>query len=457
MKKLLTPILICLIIFFSACGSEWLDERSDKSLVVPTTLADLQAMLDNTPYMTGNHQGGVLPEMGQNGSDDYFLTDNVWNSINIVYKNAYVWASDIYEGNSSFDWNTPYRTVFYANTVLSHLDEIVPENYQLNEYASIKGSTLFYRANAFFHLAQIFSKPYSISAHTDLGIPLRLDPDFNIPTRRSTIFETYERILNDLDEALTLLPELPVYKTRPSKAAVFGLKSRIYLVMQDYENALVNAEECLNLQGDLLDFNSIDVNANLPFPRFGIEVIFDSSLIYGLAMDNHIVSPDLYDLYEVNDLRRNAYFREIFGERKFKGSYIRSQSVLFGGIATDEVILIKSECHARLGQIQPAMLSLNMLLENRYVKDNGISTYNPIEVNSQTEALDLILIERRKELPFRGLRWMDLRRLNLEGRGITLSRVVNGTEYVLEPNSSRYTYPIPDNVILATGIEQNVR
>lgn len=459
MKSLLSIFIMLQLTILVSCSNDWLEERSNKSLVVPNSLNDLQALLDNTDYMNGNHLGGgVLPDMGENGSDDYLLSDNVWNNMNVVYKNAYIWNSDIFEGYTSLDWNRPYLTVFYANTVLDELMNIEPAQHEINEFNNIKGSALFYRANAFFHLAQVFARPYSReTAEEDLGIALRLTSDFNVITTRASISDTYSRILEDLDEALILLPDRPLYKTRPSKAAVYGLRARLYLVMGDYENALANAEACLALQDDLMNFNSINVTANLPFPRFGIEIVFDASIVSNLAMQNHIVSPELYDLYDLNDLRRTAYFRVVSGNLKFKGSYIRSQFVFFGGIATDEIYLIKAECHARLNDIPIAMSTLDLLLENRYIIENGISSYSPFQPSSQSEAIDIILNERRKELPFRGLRWMDLRRLNGEGRNIVLRRVVNGMEYLLEPNSPKYIYPIPNDVINASGIQQNVR
>ncbi|MBN8856731.1 MAG: RagB/SusD family nutrient uptake outer membrane protein, partial [Sphingobacteriales bacterium] len=77
---------------------------------------------------------------------------------------------------------------------------------------------------------------------------------------------------------------------------------------------------------------------------------------------------------------------------------------------------------------------------------------------SSAQALDTILVERRKELPFRGVRWTDLRRLNLEGRTITLTRVLNGTTYQLPPNSKLYTLPIPPDVIIFNpNMKQNPR
>ena len=84
-------------------------------------------------------------------------------------------------------------------------------------------------------------------------------------------------------------------------------------------------------------------------------------------------------------------------------------------------------------------------------------TFTPYPIQSAAEALDTILVERRKELAFRGIRWSDLRRLNKEGWNITLTRNLNGVMYTLPPNSELYTLPIPPDVINSSGIIQNPR
>lgn len=458
MKVYFTLFMAFTLILFAGCSDEWLEERSSKSLVVPTALQDFQALLDNSQYMNGAHQsGGALPDMGEAGSDNHVFSDNIWNFMYIVYKNSYIWNSEIFEGETSLDWDRAYITVFYANTVFDGLANIEAKEQETEEYNNIRGSALFFRANAFFHLAQVFAKPYdATTAQNDLGIPLRLTSDFNARTTRASLLDTYDRVLEDLETALPLLPLEPRYKTRPSKAAAYGLRARIYLAMRDYDSAFLNADSCLSLYGELMDYNTLDVAANLPFLRFGPEVIFDASIVSG-SLTDHIISPELYNMYDENDLRRIAYFRQSLGNLVFKGSYIRSAWTFFAGIATDEMYLIRAECSARNGNLASAMADLQTLLENRYDKVNGVSTYQQVQFSDTEQAVDFIINERRKELVFRGLRWMDLRRLNLEGRNITLTRVVNGTEYTLEPNSPRYTYPIPQYVIDATGIEQNER
>src|SRR4051794_5490712 len=97
------------------------------------------------------------------------------------------------------------------------------------------------------------------------------------------------------------------------------------------------------------------------------------------------------------------------------------------------------------------MEDVNVLLGQRYRKG-----FVPLVAANAKQALAIVLQERRKELLFRGLRWTDLRRLSHDiDYAQTITRVIDGTTYTLEPNSFRYTFPIPDDIIQITGIAQN--
>jgi len=106
---------------------------------------------------------------------------------------------------------------------------------------------------------------------------------------------------------------------------------------------------------------------------------------------------------------------------------------------------------ARTGYLVEAQADLNTLLATRY----KAGTFRPYQLTVTADVLDLILKERRKELIFRGLRWMDIKRLNLEGANIVQRRFLDGKEYRLEPNANRYALPLPDDIIRVTGMEQN--
>jgi hypothetical protein len=125
----------------------------------------------------------------------------------------------------------------------------------------------------------------------------------------------------------------------------------------------------------------------------------------------------------------------------------------FQGLATDEVYLTRAESYARDSDIVSALNDLNALLKSRWKK----GSFNPFTATTASQALQLILTERRKELPFRGIRWMDIKRLNKEGAQIKLQRELNGITYEILPNGSRYVFPIPPDVIALSGMPQNSR
>jgi hypothetical protein len=163
------------------------------------------------------------------------------------------------------------------------------------------------------------------------------------------------------------------------------------------------------------------------------------------------IDTSLYASYDDNDLRKSAYFFPNFENYSFKGSYAGSDGVYFTGLATDEIYLIRSECLARNQQKDAALNDLNALLSKRWSAGN----FTPITVATAQEALTIILAERRKELVMRGLRWIDIKRLNKEGANIILKRIIATQQFSLQPNEERYALPIPDDIIKQTGIQQN--
>lgn len=438
-----------LAVLLPSCSS-FLDIKPDRKMVIPEKIQDFQALLDNVLIM--NHGTGHL--LGEISGDNYFISESVWMGLSNPYeRNAHIWSKEIFQGGLSTDWNNPSLVVFYSNITLEGMKKLGYKNGENASADNINGSALFFRAYAQYQLAQLFCKTYvkSTASH-DLGIPLRLESDVTMKTTRATVEECYDQITKDLKESANLLPISPLVKTRPSKAAAYALLARIYLQMNEYSEALLYGERALDLYSTLTDYNQADSSAAYPFQIYNEEVIFHSNMVSPpiLNPSRLAVSSDLYNLYDNNDLRKFLYFRQDGQVYRYKGSY-HGSNAFFSGVTTSEVILIIAECHARLGNHSEAITSLNHLLDFRYKK-----TY---KLRIETEGLlSVILEERRKELPFRGLRWSDLKRLNLEKTTETvLSRNWGVNIHILSPGSPRYLFPIPEAVIELTGIEQNVR
>ncbi|GGE19209.1 hypothetical protein GCM10011516_16150 [Sphingobacterium cellulitidis] len=429
-----------------------MEVKPDKKLVVPTTLDDIEALLDYTDLMNR-----FLPSMGEIQADDYNWEYTGWlNSITPEFKNGYIWKKEIYAGeNSISDWDIPYQIIFQANNALDGLNKLGNTPNETRRYNSIKGRALFFRAFAHFMVSQLYCAPYDKTKdNSGLGIPLRLSSDINIPSTRSTVKETYDQIIADLLTAENLLPQTESIKTRPSKSAVEALLSRVYLTMQDYEMALKYAEAVLNSGAfNLINFATINSSANYPMQRFNSEVIFHSEMNTAGPISVAQINIDsvLYQSFDNADLRKSAWFRFQNGKMRFKGSY-NGSALYFNGLAVDECYLTKAECLARESKFNDALVVLNQLLSTRY------NSSTPIVVGQESDVLPTILIERRKELLLRAIRWTDLRRLNLSSNTAkTLYRNLNGNVYTLMPNGLNYVLPIQPDVIRLTNMPQNTR
>jgi len=461
MKSFYIKLLFALsVLIIVACNKNaFLNAKPTSNLVVPSTLTDFQALLDNYNIMA------ETPALGELSSDEYYLTDDFWQSLSLKKEqNAYVWAEDVYQGQGNVaDWNLPYQQVFYANVVLEGLEKVHPTPEQQTDYNALKGAALFIRAYAFYNLAQIFAPIYdSATAIHDPGIPLRLSAEVETPSIRSTVKETYDQIEKDLRTALPLLPvTIPeTNRNRPNQPAVYALLARMYLSVGAYAAAGNAADSCLRLYDKLIDYNTLDPTTYLPFTNTNAETMYQSRILSSSQVFSNIsysagslVDTAIYQLFSPNDVRRNSLFY-FFGPTaiNINGGY-NGTYTLFSGLATDEVYLIRAEATARAGRTDEAMSDLNHLLINRYYTNQFV----PLHANSQDEALSFILTERRKELLLRGVRWTDLRRLNKEGDQITLTRILQGNVYHLLPNDPKYVLPIPPDVIQQSGISQNVR
>jgi tetratricopeptide (TPR) repeat protein len=452
--------LFALTIYVStliSCKKSWLDAKPDKTLVVPTTVADFQAILDNN---TANQIFNLdQPSLSEIGAGDFKLDYSTWQSLGLKQeRNAYIWNTDIYAGETGYDWNSAYQRILYANIVLDGVAKISSNMANQTDWDNIKGTALFFRAYDFFNLVLEFGRAYDQgTANTDLGIPLRLTSDINIKYQRASIQETYSQIIADLQIAKQLLPVIPQHTTRAGKCAVYGLLSRVYLHTGQYDKALLYADSCLQLNHELLDFNSLDSTASNPIERFNPEIIYHHDLALYSAFDNNspalIADPLLYYSYSSDDLRKVIYFKNVSGIVTRNASY-SGDGYLFGGLATDEVYLTRAECYARQNNTSAAMRDLNTVLAKRW----KTGTFVSYSAASADQALLQILTERRKELVYRGTRWHDLKRLNKEPRfAITLTHQLNGTAYELQPNDPRYVMPIPPDEIRLSGLQQNPR
>lgn len=452
-KILKTLALLAALIVFKSCGKGFLEVKRDASQVVPSQISDYQALLDRNSVMNFNASVGLALI----GAEEFYVKDEIFRGLEVsnpVETMAYTWSPDLFRNDESRDWNNAYQRILHANLALD-VEIIKPEISELDAWKNVKGSALFYRAINYYHLAQLFCVPYDpITAYSAEGLPLRKDYDISIIYHRSSVGELYDLIIDDLMQAVELLPEVATPKMRPSKIAALTLLAIVNLNMGNYSKSREYCERALEIRRDLIDFNTLDTNQLFTFEsdyaESHSEVVFfmmDNQAIMTTTRMN--VDEEFLNLYTGDDLRRKLYFRqEPDGRTVFKGSY-SGQNIYFVGLALDEVFLTLAECHVRLGDIHESIIVLNEFMSHRYEERSFSPIVAPL---SSDEILQLIILERRKQLYMRGTRWVDHRRLNEEPQFATsLIRYVNGESHLLHPTDSRWVWPLPHNEVQWKG------
>lgn len=449
-----TSIFFILFVSGIATGcSRFLDLKPDQKMAIPHTLEHAELLLND--YSTMNMG---FPNLGEIAADDYYLRTEDWNTLpEVDEKMTYNWSVDIL--TMTTQWQNAYKTVYTANQALDILKGI-ESPVDMLKYNKVLGAAHFFRAFAFHQLASVFTMPYnSATADVEMGIPIRLDPSLDYRSDRGTLKETYAQIVSDYRRAIAHLPSVEMRKGIPNRAASYAGLARVYLDIQDYEQAYNYADSCLQEYNVLLQYNDVEAEREFPFDRFNDEVLFPATMMFSYGLDRFYarVDPHLYQMYDQYDRRRQLYFQHNefdLNTYGFRGSYDNTSASPFVGLTTSEMYLVRAEAAVRLGTINEALKSLNELLKSRIDQD----FFSPIIESEPETLLALILAERRKELVFRGQRWSDLKRLNQDERfKKTLIRQIDSEVYKLEPNSFKYAHLIPDLAITEAGMLQNKR
>lgn len=433
MKLIIYTTLFFLIVCISC--SHYLDPKNSNAYQVPSSIRDLQEILDDFGYMNELR----TPSYAEAAADDYFLLDNNYRALLPELKLLYQWkAFDYIYPN---DWSAAYLPIYNANFCLEELDKIERTAVNDSDWKNVYGSAHFYRAYYYLQLLWTYAPAFDPGGKNDgKGIILRLKSDFNVKSQFSTVSECYQQVLNDARIAVENLDDLPLVKSRPSKAGGYALLARAYLSMGLYEQAGKAADESFKLFNILMDYNrpedGIKINASVPFSKFTRETIFYSEMgrkFPTYSPTRAFIDSNLMDSYDGADLRRLAFFTASGTYFRFKGTYSHSVQWMFSGLTSAEMLLIRAEYNARKGNLDACMQDINLLLKYRW---DSTKLFVPRSVQNKTEALKMVLLERRKELLMRGIRLSDIKRLNLEGADIKIVRMIEGESVELSPNST---------------------
>ena len=505
MKKILIVLFAGL---FVAC-SDFLEPKSQNEYI-PKEASALNEMLLGEAYPMPAGNGKEILDIVSVLDDDVTCTNTEGkvdasaigsNSGQFVGLRAlFSWQPDVFItwencGGNFYEnqWANYYQYVLGTNAALDYLDGVSGTEEEKN---LVKAQSLALRGFYYFYMVNIWGESYSQNKN-GLGVPLKLTSgmeDRDIP--RNTVEEVYKQILEDLDEAERLygiLPENLQFKKdyRTNLPMVQLLKSRVYLYMEDWKNAVIYAKKVIedwnfaltdlkNVTGNPY-YNFISMDCSEAIWVFGsirsyltylnqdvyLEDPWDEDETMAISFFN--ASDDLLKHYVDGDLRKKYYvvlekYKDSWGNQ-YDGNYLA-----FGKFAVNpdhkpvnsegfahafrlpEAYLNLAEAAAMDKDDETALWALNELRKHRFEEYD-----DPVSGISGEELVNKIRLERRLELCFEGHRWFDLKRYGTEV--IEHQWKIEGElvqTYILPVNDPFYALPIMPKVLEQNlSLEQN--
>ncbi|MCT4586332.1 MAG: RagB/SusD family nutrient uptake outer membrane protein [Carboxylicivirga sp.] len=495
MKNKIYILLVLLLPFVVSC-EKYLDESPDNRIEINTL--DKAALLLVSAYP----------------SVDLLFTDWFTDDVEFIETNrqqplmtaAYYWEDlvefDSYNSPSNY-WYAAYTAVAHANSALEALETIKTNDIDYKN--AIKGEALLCRAYAHFMLATLFCNNYDeASAASDLGIPYVTESEKVLIKnyKRGTLKQTYELIEKDLIDGMALVSD-DYYsgskKYHFTKKAASAFACRFYLYKKDYKASIGHANDVLGEGSEDLTLVK-DMSAYQSQPdkfakeRFFVSNADESNILIiektvalglrhyygyrtGVQSWNELYANSPWGDSDVRnfamafygDGSRNTIKSAKFGEEFYKESIAATSGIPFyvqPVFRIEELYFNRAECHVRLGEYQKAVDDLLVFGKTRHgypqffgfkpewIVDYVSQTiYNGSYEPSEEEAIMTVLLdEKRKEFIHEGMRWFDIKRLNLE----VIHETFAGEKLVLEQEDKRKVMQIPIDASVR-GLEKNPR
>lgn len=367
-----------------------------------------------------------------------------------------------------------YRIIDRVNRVLEALPKAESRGAADDALSlRLRGEAHFLRAFCHFELYRYYSNS---AVSTDLALAYIETPSL-LPQARITVGPYMTKLKADLAAAKPLLPNDLVDINRATRLAASGLQARVALYLKEYADAITYSTEYINgvPLSPRASFTGIwsDANKNeLAFKlsrtaslggRIGSLYRGTSASAANIGTITWRPSDKLWDSYDkTNDIRFAAYLKDepllpsnrsstrIIAKYAGTGYGTAAENVADAKVfRTGEMYLIRAEARAEGGDLIGAAGDLNALRAAR------INNYVSVVLASKDAAINAIMDERFKELPFEGHRFWDLKRRNLPVTRLTADAPSSGA-ITLPAGNFRFLLPIPNSEIQANPlIQQN--
>ena len=356
-----------------------------------------------------------------------------------------------------------YGTIGSVNRVLAKIDQVPAiTDEDLKTKQKIYAELIAIRAMAHFDLIRFFATSYTDP--NSLGVPIVNKVIVFEQLPRNTVGEVMAFVKNELATAYETLNEISDNSdnTRITPLAIQAIRARIALYLKEYNDAITFSDEVINAVPLATTQEYIDIwsDASEAEVVYKLKRVIGDGQVGRIFQDNNgdiffNVSFDLFSKFQQTDVRRRP------GVLVEPGSTTQNQKVgKYSGPSSNygladikvvrvaEMYLIQSEAQALKSapDFAAAATAINTLRAARRLSPSALPN---LTFATQADAIDLILLERRRELCFEGHRFFDLKRFNLGVNRDIKDVALNVFAQNLPAGDYRFTLPIPQAAIFA--------
>ena len=393
-----------------------------------------------------------------------------WDGTFVGWRNMYRKMLNPNEGTIALKWNDAYEAINVCNNVIANLDMIS----DADEQDRVEGEARFIRGILYFELVRFYAQPYGYTAgNTHLGVPVVLTPvqvydDITFPSR-ATVGAVYTQIEADLlaAEDLLLPGRAGANRGLATSTNASAFLARVYLSKKDWAEAAAKATIVIDEFGDDAlnvtpracfnnpGYTSEDVfmirqnlYSNAGESNDGIGTFFASMPGYGRG-DVRIQGAQLA-LFEASDLRGGLEDNpEAKVINEISKMYYVGYGTRAGGTRTTKWGRYDANINViRLAEMYLTRAEANFMAGGAPVGDSPLNDLNKIRARAKASLilgagdidLDLIKLDRYKELCFEGHALHDLKRWG--GSVVAPSGSAYAGE-TIQWDDNRMVYPIP--------------
>lgn len=386
------------------------------------------------------YYSGLSCDELQNYSTDATVTQFYTNSLDAL--NARVLAV----------WGNSFLPIFQANSVIDNLKDspiaVDQKTFLISEAKFVRAFWHFYLVNFYGDVPLLLSSSYSVNA----------------VEKRRKISEIYSQIVADLKDAQLGLDSAFVAadgitstneRLRPNRWTATALLARVYLYMNDFGNAEVEASKVIE-KSSYFAIDSQLTNVFLKNTReniwqlqpsiAGFNTIEGRNFILATAptttdITSSTISSFLASSFELGDKRRSSWISSVTVAGKVY-LYPSKYKVKSGTVVSEystvlrlaEQYLIRAEARTQQGDIDGGRADLNVIRKRAGLLPNLSSVKDSL--------LRAIVNERRVEFFCEwGHRWLDLKRVGAIDSVMSVASTAKGGEWVI----GKRFWPIPQS------------